>query len=150
LYENRYENIYVLHGELTVVDKNRIISEVGEKLNNSEKILLLSTQSIEAGVDLDFDCGIREYAPFSAIIQMAGRVNRHNKKKQGEVYILGTVSEYTEAIYSDSILVNNEIDIPKQIEEREQLSFTEKYFSCMHENNTSAGFNKLYEKLEFL
>ena len=49
----------------------------------ASKILLISTQSIEAGVDLDFDVGLREVSPISSIIQTAGRVNRHFGKIRG-------------------------------------------------------------------
>ena len=148
--ENKYkENIYILHGELTVNDKNNIISKINKKLNRNQKILLISTQSIEAGVDLDFDCGIREYAPFSSIIQMAGRVNRNNNKKQGKIFVLGEISSFTNLIYGDSILNNNGLKDLKKIEEKNQLSSTEEYFLITSENTISAGFSQLYKNLNF-
>ena len=36
----------------------------------------MSTQCIEAGVDIDMDFVIRDFAPFDSLVQIAGRCNR--------------------------------------------------------------------------
>jgi len=43
------------------------------------KIIFISTQSVEAGVDIDCDFGIRDFAIFDSIEQIAGRINRNFK-----------------------------------------------------------------------
>lgn len=68
--------------------RKRVIETIRECLKNKEKIIVASTQLIEAGVDFDFPCVFREIAPLESIIQSAGRCNREGKMgKPGEVYI---------------------------------------------------------------
>jgi len=69
-------------------DRKEVIRTIKEKDNNNVmNKILISTQVIEAGVDLDFDVGFREFAPISSIIQTAGRVNREGKKGLSSIYI---------------------------------------------------------------
>ena len=116
--------------------KRDVIEKVKTLMNNGEKVLLVSTQSIEAGVDLDFDVGFREVSPISSIIQTAGRVNRHFGDKKGALYIFDSVSKYEEAIYKDlQRITNNMIPMFKEkgsVSEKEILVFVEKYFYKIH------------------
>ena len=55
---------------------------------SGEKIICVSTQLIEAGVDLSFSCVIRSLAGMDSIVQAAGRCNRHKELDRGKVYIV--------------------------------------------------------------
>lgn len=68
---------FLITSRFCSIDKQAIIRQVNERLQNGHVVRLVATQCIEAGVDFDFDCGAREYAPLDSIIQSAGRVNRH-------------------------------------------------------------------------
>lgn len=57
-------------------------------------ILCVSTQLIEAGVDISFDCAIRALAGFDSVIQIAGRCNRHGRSAVlGEVILVRVADE---------------------------------------------------------
>ena len=64
-----------------------ILNQKNEELDND--ILLVSTQSVEAGVDIDCNFGFREMAPLDSIEQICGRINREStrKKRQSTLYV---------------------------------------------------------------
>ena len=68
--------------------RKEVIGKIRSCLKNKERILVSSTQLIEAGVDFDFPCVFREIAPLESIIQSAGRCNREGKMPEaGKVFI---------------------------------------------------------------
>lgn len=82
-------DIPVLHLSTNMCQKHRmeVINKVRQMLKIGEKLILCSTQLIEAGVDIDFPVVFRELAPLESIIQSAGRCNREGKLKEGQVYL---------------------------------------------------------------
>lgn len=74
-----------LSTHLTPVDRMRRIKAI----KNLDKCkIVISTQLIEAGVDLDMDVVIRDIAPVDSIVQAAGRANRGSVRGKGEVLIV--------------------------------------------------------------
>jgi len=150
--ENKVEGLFILHGELTVYDKQSIIDKIRKKILMHEKVILMSTQSIEAGVDLDFEVGIREFAPFSSIVQTAGRVNRNNKSSQSSLYIFGEISKYSQLIYGALLLKTKQVlKTMKQdfINENKISEFNERYFEILDTTNSGINFKLYYKRLEF-
>lgn len=70
--------------------RKSILSEVRTRLDQvpSAPTLCISTQLIEAGVDIDFGAVIRFTAGLDSIAQAAGRCNRNGRTKQGLVHVL--------------------------------------------------------------
>lgn len=56
-------------------------------------VVCISTQLIEAGVDIDFGSVIRLTAGLDSIAQAAGRCNRHNRKPIGRVHVVNAADE---------------------------------------------------------
>lgn len=66
-----------------------------EKIKNLDKpILVITTQLIEAGVDIDMDVIWRDFAPLDSIVQSAGRCNRENSGEKGTVKIIRLKDEH--------------------------------------------------------
>lgn len=91
LKEDEFE-IDLLNSTILPSEKRKII----DKIKNETKYILVSTQSIEAGVDVSFDFVFRDFATLDSIEQVRGRCNRSgelNKRfkdetKKGNVYLM--------------------------------------------------------------
>ena len=118
----------------------------------TSKILLISTQSIEAGVDLDFDAGFREVSPISSIIQTAGRINRHFGEICGELYVFPEISKFTNLIYGDLYKVSGTIleDFrQREVRESEILEISNLYFQKISDQLENLYIQSEIKKLEF-
>jgi CRISPR-associated endonuclease/helicase Cas3 len=80
LSRNKADNklkIYYITTGIRKKTRSKLISEI----NNSDECVVVSTQVIEAGVDISFDTINREMAPLDNIIQVMGRLNREGNTK---------------------------------------------------------------------
>lgn len=75
---DHWEKKYHLSTTMCPDHRKRTIKNIREDLDANRRILVSSTQLIEAGVDFDFPIVFRALAPLEAIIQAAGRCNREN------------------------------------------------------------------------
>ncbi|PEU18378.1 MULTISPECIES: CRISPR-associated helicase/endonuclease Cas3 [unclassified Bacillus (in: firmicutes)] len=85
--------IYHLSTSMCAAHRNKILEEIRQQLKDDKKIICISTQLIEAGVDVSFECVIRSLAGLDSIAQAAGRCNRHGEKEIQNVYVIDYVEE---------------------------------------------------------
>lgn len=90
-----YDDIEAVHLSTGMCPAHRKqkIKEMREKLRKKEKIICISTQLIEAGVDISFDCVIRSLSGLDSIAQAAGRCNRHGEVALRDVYVINHAEE---------------------------------------------------------
>ena len=86
--------LFHLSTNMCPAHRKKTICEIRTALEKRERIVVCSTQLIEAGVDMDFPSVYRELAPLESIIQSAGRCNREGKMTdidgnqiKGKVYL---------------------------------------------------------------
>jgi len=79
-------DVILLNTRFTQEDRQAKLRHCQKLLGRSERVLLISTQLIEAGVDIDFPVVYRDLCPLPNLIQSAGRCNRNGKRQgvQGE------------------------------------------------------------------
>ena len=65
-----------------------VLADVDAALERGEPCTLVSTQLVEAGIDIDFPVAVRAFGPIPAIAQVAGRVNRHGLRDRGTLVLI--------------------------------------------------------------
>lgn len=94
-------DIHIIHLSTLMCGAHRKdrVAEI-EKLLNGERVICVSTQLIEAGVDLSFSCAVRSLAGLENLAQTAGRCNRHAiDKTLHEVYLIRCAEENLKSLW---------------------------------------------------
>ncbi|MCD5397735.1 CRISPR-associated helicase Cas3' [candidate division NPL-UPA2 bacterium] len=123
-----------LSADVTLLDRLAAINIIKE----GRPCIVVSTQCIEAGVDIDMEVVIRDFAPLDSIIQIAGRCNRNGRMTQmGIVEVMDLVNgkgkRYADMIYDDVHLqVTRQLTERKtDIEEKDVLPIANRYFEML-------------------
>lgn len=87
--------VFHLSTSMCPAHRMRVLNIIRKCLNseNPKPIICVSTQLIEAGVDVDFGTVIRYLAGLDSIAQAAGRCNRNGLRASGRVFIVNPEKE---------------------------------------------------------
>lgn len=127
--DNEY---YFLSTLITPYERKEIISKIKKK--NGMRKLIISTQLIEAGVDISVDTIFRQFSPVDSIIQSTGRANRYNEKDViSNIYIYeinGQYQKITSRLYGADLILKSRNVLSKfyQVEESNYLNLINEYF----------------------
>ena len=142
MFEDRqfFSPLLFLSAWMAPKHRRRIMRYLNYLEKKERRRYLVSTQVVEAGVDLDFDLVFRDMGPLDSIIQVAGRCNRHMKRETpGNVLIADLVGDkdrsYCEMIYDDILLLNTRdiLRSEKDFDEKRVPDLVSKYYSAILE-----------------
>lgn len=86
--------VYLLTTALCPKHRVDVLDEIKVRLDKKLPVICVSTQLIEAGVDISFSCVFRSLAGLDSIAQAAGRCNRNGADEViGNVYIFNSNEE---------------------------------------------------------
>lgn len=85
--------VYHLTTALCAAHRAHLLDDIRAALAQGRPVLCISTQLMEAGVDLSFGCAVRALAGLDSASQTAGRCNRHGETDLREVYLVRVEDE---------------------------------------------------------
>jgi len=84
---------HLLHALFTLGDRKRKLERLHKLIERGREVVVIATQVIEVGVDLDFAAIITDAAPLAPLIQRLGRVNRALDRRTAEVLVVYDTSQ---------------------------------------------------------
>ena len=144
-------NIYHLSTLMCGAHRREKLAEVEQRLHDGQPVRLVSTQVVEAGVDIDFPAVYRALAPLDRIIQAAGRCNR-NGKATGQVVIFQTASgKAPKGAYQKGIEKARRLVETHDVEELNGTELLREYFRLLYRDvePDKKGIQSLRSQLEF-
>ena len=90
-----FEKILLLSGTILEPRRKQIINSLKSAEYRMKKVLLVTTQVVEAGVDIDMDLGFKDISLIDSEEQLAGRINRNANKKTCKLYLFDCNAEKT-------------------------------------------------------
>ena len=92
----RVESVFLMTGDSSIQERKDLI----EKIKGLSSVILVATQVIEAGVDIDMDIGFKDISRLDSEEQFMGRINRSGKK-DGVVYFFNL--DEAKSIYKEDV-----------------------------------------------
>lgn len=102
------DSLFHLSTDMCPMHRKSELAKIKSRLEFGLPTLCVSTQLIEAGVDVDFGTVIRSMAGLDSIAQAAGRCNRNGKSARGRVYLVNPLDEHVALEYLKDIAIGRD------------------------------------------
>jgi CRISPR-associated endonuclease/helicase Cas3 len=123
--------------------RKKTIATIRERLKQGQTCRVISTQIMEAGIDVDFPVGYRALSGLDSIIQAAGRVNREGKQPSGDLYVFEPVSDFVKRtpayIQQGAAVANN---ILRKYNDPVCAQAIKEYYTSLYDLQDSKAFDR--------
>lgn len=149
------KDVFYLSSHIIPKHRGPRIENIKQRLEKRERTILVSTQVVEAGVDLDFDLAVRDVAPIDSIIQTAGRCNRNGlRDADTSKFSIYALENDEGKLYSNLIYGTVSVDIAMNLLQSGSSidSLVESYFEEVSKRRSDAksvNINKAIEELDY-
>jgi len=127
------------------VHRRETIEKIRKTLDSEGRCRVISTQLVEAGVDLDFPVVYRAMAGLDSIIQAAGRCNREGKIQKGNVIVFETQTKIPPGLLRQSADITREVIKPNS--DITNTNIITQFFSQLYwSQGENLDTNKILEK----
>lgn len=89
--------------------RSEVLDQVRARLDEDLPVRLISTQLIEAGVDVDFPKAYRALAGIDSIAQAAGRCNRNGRQPMGELHLFRSEHQRAESYFRETAQIADRV-----------------------------------------
>ncbi len=111
LFERMGEHEGVVHLSAAMCAQHRtvVLNDIRQRLRKGVQCRVVSTQVVEAGVDIDFPVVYRSLAGLDSIAQAAGRCNREGRLAKGWAFVFRSQHERAESFIRDTSNATSQI-----------------------------------------
>lgn len=155
-----FDHVWVLSGTILEHRRRTIINRLkNEEQYRKKKILLITTQVVEAGVDIDMDIGFKDQSIIDSDEQLAGRINRNVSKRNCRLYLFRM--DKARVLYKDDLRYQicrekfRKKDLEAMLHSKDFDQLYEKVFEAIARKNDSHleqnhdQYRRLLQKLDF-
>lgn len=136
ILKEAFPDIHITYLSSSVLPYRRkqLIKLIQRRINRNIRQIIVSTQVVEAGVDIDLDIVYRDFAPMDSINQSAGRCNRNGIKGKGIVKLFNSGKSKIYDPILMKITQNILAELPEEIAESSFFNINQNYFSQVQES----------------
>lgn len=133
---------YHLSARMCPIHRRKQLKEIKDSLKAGEECRVVSTQLIEAGVDIDFPVVYRAIAGLDSVAQAAGRCNREGKAERGEVYVFRSTERYGQATSWQKLTAEVGRMVMDTYDDPLSLPAVESYFQKLYSYKGDEGLDR--------
>lgn len=138
--------VFSVHGAMHALHKRHQIAAIKQATERHTPVMVIATQTLEAGIDLSFDHILRARPIFPSVVQAAGRANRHGQGAQSSVVVFDYVRpdgrDSRSMVYRDAV-ARDETDriltLGRILNEQDVDRALHDYYTHVFERNNYTG-----------